>query len=156
AKPRGGISADKTKCSRPALVSPYLWWKVLNSAQRKQWWIENDGGDGPSAPCLMGNTLDVDDDVDVWAQLDAQVNMYNDPSKILAECYMRNADVGEPVLPVATGVSRAQSWVMPIQVGDLGNIVTSSQRVTPSLILRWLPDELGEPRLQQNLLLLRI
>ena len=66
----------------------------------------------------MGNYLVVDEYVDVWRQLEVQLEMHNDPSKILAKRYMRKPDASAPVLPVATCVGQAQSWMMPMRIGD--------------------------------------
>ncbi|MFM7981901.1 MAG: hypothetical protein ACKPKO_21535, partial [Candidatus Fonsibacter sp.] len=101
---------------RLASVSPHFKWKVLNAAQRKQWWVENRSEDGPSAPCPIDVLSKLNADIDIWSNLDEQVEMYNDPSKIFGECYMREVDVGAPALPVKTCVSQSQSWVMPIRV----------------------------------------
>ena len=65
ARPKKSVStegSDDDETRRPQAVSPYRWWKMLNTAQRKQWWADHKEGkrkssssDAPiAASCPMG------------------------------------------------------------------------------------------------------
>ena len=105
--------------SRLASLSPHYRWKVLNVAQRSQWRVENrekaaeagdlDGSDvvavivGATPLFGKGEAGPNPWDDDIWYRWASILDMYADPTLILAECYGGEAAAANPAAPAEAG-----------------------------------------------------